>query len=253
MQFITLYTPDAQGPLTPQHMQQVGTRMDKQLRSGVLAASSAIGRREASALRVTLRDGAFTVAEAPAEPSVLFGASGLAITNTASKEAFLEELKAFMQAAGEGTCEAIALAVPLAIGVDPAMPRGVVPYLGVSDASAAIAFYKSAFAAAEAGVIMAEDGKRVMHAQLIINGGMLMFSDAFAEYGQAATPSDSYMMQLVLADGQPWWDRAVGAGCTVKLPFELAPWGDRYGQLRDPFGITWAINQPAAKAGVKPA
>ena len=40
--------------------------------------------------------------------------------------------------------------------------------------------------------------------------------------------------------------KAHAAGCTVKLPFEKAPWGDRYGQMTDPFGVTWGVNEPAS-------
>jgi len=51
-------------------------------------------------------------------------------------------------------------------------------------------------------------------------------------------------LQLVVTDGDVWWKRAIDAGCTQKLPFAVAPWGDKYGQLTDPFGVTWAINMP---------
>jgi PhnB protein len=51
-------------------------------------------------------------------------------------------------------------------------------------------------------------------------------------------------MLLVVADGDAWWSRAIEAGCKEKLPFAVAPWGDKYGQLVDPFGVTWAINCP---------
>jgi len=56
--------------------------------------------------------------------------------------------------------------------------------------------------------------------------------------------SSSYTMQLVVADGDAWWKRAMQAGCVQKLPFEKAPWGDKYGQLLDPFGVTWALSSP---------
>ncbi len=53
-------------------------------------------------------------------------------------------------------------------------------------------------------------------------------------------------MQLVVADGNTWWKRAVEAGCRVAMPFEVAPWGDKYGQLTDPFGVRWAVSSPAS-------
>ncbi len=75
-----------------------------------------------------------------------------------------------------------------------------------------------------------------------------MLSDNFSEFGLPPVQrSASYTMQLVVADGDAWWDRAVKAGCTPGMPFGLAPWGDKYGQMADPFGVTWAINSPAKK------
>lgn len=123
--------------------------------------------------------------------------------------------------------------------------NGVIPYIAVEGAVTAAEFYIKAFGAEEMGPRMAaDDGKRMMHIHLIINGGSLMLSDAFPEYGQELQPSHSYTMTLVVADGQSWWDRAVAAGCTVKMPFKKAPWGDLYGALLDPFGVNWAVNQP---------
>jgi uncharacterized glyoxalase superfamily protein PhnB len=42
-------------------------------------------------------------------------------------------------------------------------------------------------------------------------------------------------------DVDVWWNRAVAAGAEVVLPLQLMFWGDRYGQLRDPFGVIWAL------------
>lgn len=123
--------------------------------------------------------------------------------------------------------------------------NGVIPYVAVDGAETAAEFYSKAFGAVEAGPRMAsDDGKRMMHIHLIMNGGSLMLCDPFPEYGQELQPSHSYTMTLVVADGQAWWDRAVAAGCRIKMPFAKAPWGDLYGGLLDPFGVNWAINQP---------
>jgi PhnB protein len=119
-------------------------------------------------------------------------------------------------------------------------PQGVVPYLTVSDAKAASSFYQRAFAAAEMDRRPTEDG-RLMHCQLLINGGSLMMSDGFPEHGYPAMPAQGYVLHLQVADPQAWWDRAVEAGATVTMPIKLEFWGDMYGQLKDPFGITWAI------------
>jgi PhnB protein len=122
---------------------------------------------------------------------------------------------------------------------------GVVPYIMSSDANAAIDFYKRAFAAEEVGEIMRmEDGKRVMHCQLRINGGAFMLGDAMPEYGYGWQAPQGTTLTLAVANPREWWDRAVGAGCEVVMPFEVAFWGDLYGQAKDPFGHTWAIVGP---------
>ena len=121
---------------------------------------------------------------------------------------------------------------------------GVIPYLSVVGAAAASDFYQKAFGARELARMTAEDGQRLMHCHLHINGGSVMLSDAFEEYGQAHQPSHSFTMHMSHADVQPWWDRAVAAGCEVVMPLELAFWGDIYGQLKDPYGVRWSLAQP---------
>ena len=134
------------------------------------------------------------------------------------------------------------------VPIDPQVMRGVIPYLNVVGASEAAAFYQRAFGAQELRRMAAEDGQRLMHCHLLINGGSLMLSDAFPEHGYDHQPSHSFTMQLVLADIDAWWQRAVDAGCEVTTPLQLMFWGDRWGALRDPFGVHWAMNQPAEAA-----
>ncbi len=139
-----------------------------------------------------------------------------------------------------------ALKTPSApLAADGTPMSGVIPYINVEGASEASAFYQKAFGAKEMRRMPAEDGKRLMHCHLIIHGGSLMLADAFPEYGYPLQPSHSFTMQLVVSDVQTWWDRAVAAGCTIRQPLEVAFWGDLYGALVDPFGVLWAMNQPA--------
>ncbi len=123
--------------------------------------------------------------------------------------------------------------------------QGVIPYLSVDGADKAIEFYAKAFGAKDLGTMRTEDGKHVMHCQLEINGGALMLSDAAVMEGKQV-PSDSYTMQLVVSEGDMWWNRAVDAGCVVEIPFEMQFWGDRWGKLRDPFDISWALLEPGS-------
>lgn len=129
----------------------------------------------------------------------------------------------------------------------PAM-KGVIPYLNVNGAAEAIAFYKRAFGATEFMRMPADDGKRIIHGHLVINDGSLMVSDTFPEQGYDWQPSHSFTMQLVVQDIDSWFARAVDAGCTVRMPVQTMFWGDRYGTLTDPFGVNWAMNEPAAPA-----
>jgi PhnB protein len=126
---------------------------------------------------------------------------------------------------------------------------GITPHLTIRDnrAADAIDFYKAAFGATlENGPHLADDGKRVMHAHLYFNGGALMLNDDFPEYGGAATPPGSVTLHLGVPDADAAWNKALAAGAQVKMPLADQFWGDRYGQLTDPFGFTWSIGAPVA-------
>ncbi|MEQ1619263.1 MAG: glyoxalase/bleomycin resistance/extradiol dioxygenase family protein [Terricaulis sp.] len=133
--------------------------------------------------------------------------------------------------------------------------QGVIPYLAIDGAQDAIAFYRKAFGALMHGDVALMPGtERVANASLVINGGVLMLSDVFPDMGQpAAKGGHGFTMQLVVEDGDVWWNRAVEAGCEIVTPFAKQFWGDRYGQLRDPFGIDWAMNEPSAENRAKAA
>jgi PhnB protein len=123
---------------------------------------------------------------------------------------------------------------------------GTVPYLFLKDAAAAVDFYKAAFGAEEAARRPAEDGRRLMHAHLYVNGGSLMLSDFFPEFGHAEVAPAGFNIHLQVSGIQDWWNRAVNAGCQVKMPLEKQFWGDWYGVLRDPWGVEWSLGEAAA-------
>ena len=66
-------------------------------------------------------------------------------------------------------------------------PR-VAPYLTVSPAAAAIAFYAGAFGATQRALMPSIDGMRIAHCELLINGGSVMLADYFPELGQTRVP-----------------------------------------------------------------
>lgn len=128
---------------------------------------------------------------------------------------------------------------------DPGTMRGVIPYLDLAGrAGKAADFYVAAFGAKDLGRMPEEGGTgRFLHLQLEVNGGALMMTDGCNSEGARAPRG--FHLQLVVEDGDAWWRRAVEAGCDVVMPFERMFWGDRWGLLRDPFGVEWAIDEPA--------
>ena len=124
--------------------------------------------------------------------------------------------------------------------------QGVIPYLDLAgQAGAAADFYAKAFAAKDIGRMEIEGRPgRYMHLQVEINGGALMLTD-HADAAEAGVPPLARgHLQLVVPDGQAWFDRAVAAGCAVVASYARQPWGDDWGMVRDPFGLLWAVLTP---------
>lgn len=127
-----------------------------------------------------------------------------------------------------------------------AIPVGVYPYLKVKGGKAAIDFYARAFGATEEYRAYGQDGERIMHARFRVNGGAILLSDDFPEFrgGAESPPPDGVTIHLEVDDADRWWDRAVSAGATIVMPLADQFWGDRYGQVKDPFGHMWSIGAP---------
>lgn len=126
------------------------------------------------------------------------------------------------------------------------IPKGfhsITPHLVCENAAEALAFYQRAFGAQEVGRMDGPGGK-IMHAELRIGDSMLMLADAFPEYGSRgprALQGTPVTLHMYVEDADAVWQRAVDAGATVEMPLEDAFWGDRYGQVIDPFGHRWSI------------
>ena len=127
---------------------------------------------------------------------------------------------------------------------------GVTPHLTIPSrgGQAAIEFYTRAFGAVEVRRMLAEDGERLMHAALRINGGDLLLHDEFPEYnGEQDIAPKGVTLHLQVDDADEWWNRAILAGGVPVFPLADQFWGDRYGQLKDPFGHCWSIGGPIRK------
>ena len=121
---------------------------------------------------------------------------------------------------------------------------GAIPYLSVEGAVKAVEFYERAFGAAVAMIVPVDDKGRTMHAHVHINGASVMLSDCYPEHGYSYQPAQGFNILLPVDDVDAWFQRAVEAGCTAVMPVADMFWGDRYGQVRDPFGVTWAFSAP---------
>ena len=123
------------------------------------------------------------------------------------------------------------------------------PYLVVSNAAEAIEFYKKAFGAEELVRHSAPGSDKLMHAHLVVHGGHLMLSDDFSQMmgGKSETPEalggSPVTFHVHTDNADAVWEQAVAAGAQVTMPLADQFWGDRYGQLRDPFGHKWSVGQ----------
>lgn len=116
-------------------------------------------------------------------------------------------------------------------------------HLSIRGAAQAIEFYQKAFGAQLLFVHKMPDGK-VMHATLKIGDSRLMLADEFPGMG---TPSpralggSPVVLNVYVENVDTLWNRAVAAGAKVTMPLANQFWGDRYGQIVDPFGHSWAL------------
>ncbi|XXV34302.1 glyoxalase/bleomycin resistance/extradiol dioxygenase family protein [Sorangium sp. So ce1504] len=91
------------------------------------------------------------------------------------------------------------------------------------------------------------DGKKLIHAALLVNGSLVMLSDDFPEQcgGVSRTPKafggTAVTLHLDLPDVDATWKRVVEAGASVEMPLADMFWGDRYGIVTDPFGHRWSL------------
>jgi PhnB protein len=126
-----------------------------------------------------------------------------------------------------------------------ALPPGyhsVNPYLVVDDSAAAIDFYVKAFGAVE--VARFEHEGRIGHAEVRLGDSTIMLSDEWPEWGYrsakhiGATPVS---LMVYVDDVDAIFTRAIKSGATERSPVQDMFYGDRSGNLTDPFGHQWTI------------
>ena len=121
----------------------------------------------------------------------------------------------------------------------------ITPHIVVQGAERAAEFYRDAFGAEEIDRIPVPDG-RLMSIRLRIGDGVLHLADEFPELGVLAPPSiggTAVVLSLDVSDADAVFAQATAAGADVRQPLQDMFWGDRHGQLDDPFGHRWNVSQ----------
>jgi|SRR5579863_4394340 len=126
------------------------------------------------------------------------------------------------------------------------VPEGmhtVTPHLVCAGASEAIDFYKKAFGATEVSRLPGPGGK-LMHGSIRIGDSTVMLVDEMPQHGSlgpGALKGSPVIIHLYVEDADAFVAKAAAAGAKITMPVTDMFWGDRYGQLQDPFGHRWSV------------
>jgi PhnB protein len=126
------------------------------------------------------------------------------------------------------------------------IPEGfhsLTPHLICEGAMEALSFYQKAFDAVEIDRVVGM-GDRIMNATMRIGDSYFMLCDDFPEQGYRgpqALQGTTVTIHLYVPDADAAFMRAVAAGARSIMPPSDMFWGDRYGQVLDPFGHRWSI------------
>ena len=116
-------------------------------------------------------------------------------------------------------------------------------YLAIKNAARALEFYEKAFAATVRYTLLMPDG-RVGHAEISLGDSIVMLSDELPEYGgktPEALGGSPVSIHLYVDDVDAFFKRALAAGARERKRVEDQFYGDRSGQLEDPFGHLWWV------------
>jgi PhnB protein len=122
-------------------------------------------------------------------------------------------------------------------------PR-VSPYLVVDGAQKAIEFYTTVLGFTERMRMPGPDG-RIGHAELQLDGSVVMLADEFPDVGAKAPSAyggSPVSLSVYVEDVDATFEKATEAGATVVRPLENQFYGDRSATIDDPFGHRWTIH-----------
>ncbi|MGO1200695.1 MAG: VOC family protein [Brachybacterium sp.] len=100
------------------------------------------------------------------------------------------------------------------------------------------------------GMPFTPPAESIAHAQL--QGGLVTLAGG-DDIGESPQPLDGSAYSLMVmpssvADARALIEKLTSTGASIELPFEQAPWGDHYGQVKDRFGVLWQIDVPASQS-----
>ncbi len=116
-------------------------------------------------------------------------------------------------------------------------------HITIKGCSEAIEFYKKAFGATEKLRLLMPDG-RIAHAEIEIEGSLLMMAEENPEWGTKsplALDGNPVTLGLYMKDVDQSFKKAIDAGAKQIMPVKDEFYGDRTGQVMDPFGYKWSI------------
>jgi PhnB protein len=116
-------------------------------------------------------------------------------------------------------------------------------HMVVPDADAAAAWYARAFGAEEVSRVPLPDGK-VLSVELRFGNSTVHVASEFPDFGVVSPLTiggSATALQINTDDADALWSRALEAGAEVRHELADRFWGERQGQLTDPFGHRWNI------------
>ena len=126
----------------------------------------------------------------------------------------------------------------------PAGYHAVTPSFTFKNSQKAIEFYQKAFSAKVLDLFPNLSGPGIMHATIQIGNSIVMMGDESP--GQTCKSAEtlgsspvSFFIYVPNVDAA--FKQAVAAGGTAIMPVADMFWGDRAGQIKDPFGYSWMI------------
>jgi PhnB protein len=123
--------------------------------------------------------------------------------------------------------------------------ESITTHIVVRDAARAAAWYTSTLGAEERNRLAVPDGK-LMQVELRFGDSTVMLADEFPELGVLSPLSiggTATVLHLRTENVDALWERALAGGAEVRQPLADVFWGERYGQIVDPFGHRWGLAQ----------